>query len=128
MTKKCMGTSLFNDATTKDGLPAAQKRREWFEDKVLSAEAEAWVIGLPEAVRPLQLSESFPRICNRLAECWSSPEYVIPFLDDLLTDKRGSRQGFPLPIIMEITKLKEHFLQSYAPHKLDIWSNTTDLY
>ena len=126
MTKKC--TSLFNDATTKDGLPAAQKRRKWSEGKVLSAEAEAWFIGLPEAVRPLQLSESFPCVCNRLAECWSCPESVLPFLDDLLTDKRGGRQGFPLPIIMEITKLKEHFLQSYAPHKLDIWSNTTDLY
>jgi len=125
---KYTGAALPNNATLEGGLPAAAKREGRPEDRVLSADAKAWFAGLPMAVRPIQLSRTFPRICNGLAEHWPEPERVISILDDLLLDKRGGRQGFPLPIVMEISILKEHFLATYVSCDLNIWDSTPGLY
>lgn len=121
MTKKITDVSAKAIPSTPDGVRPVKFSPEWPEDKVLGREAKILLGGLPEEVRPQQLAEKYPRICNRLAELWSEPELVIHYFDDLLIDNRGGREGFPLGVLMEISKLKEHFLASYVPAKLDVW-------
>lgn len=119
--------AITGGGSLKDGLPGVKFSPEWPEDKVLNMEAESLINSLPEEVRPVQLPEKFPRICNRIAELWADPEYAIPLFDDLLIDNRGGRNGFPLAIILEISKLKEHFMASYALHNLDVWKGNRNL-
>ena len=127
MTKKLTDTQSIGGGPLQDGLPAVKFSLEWPEDKELNMEAKSLISSLPEEVRPLQLPQKFPRICNRIAELWDAPELAIPFFDGLLIDNRGGRDGFPLTIIMEISKLKEHFLATYVPHNLDVWKSSRNL-
>lgn len=127
MTKKSTDIQEGTGGLMQDGPPAVKFSPDWPEDKVLNLETEGLISSLPEEIRPVQLPEQFPRICNRIAELWAEPELAIPFFDDLLIDNRGGRNGFPLMIIMEISKLKEHFVATYAPHKLDVWKINNNL-
>ncbi|MCP4286235.1 MAG: hypothetical protein GY792_17605 [Gammaproteobacteria bacterium] len=127
MTKKSTDAEPISSTLFQDGLPAVNTPLDWPEDKILDMEAKSLIDSLPEEVRPIQLPEKFPRICNKIAELWNDPKLAISFFDELLIDNRGDRKGFPLFIITEISKLKEHFLVSYEPHKLDIWKNNRKL-
>lgn len=49
--------------------------------------------------------KDFPHILQRLEESWGRPE-CLSYLESLLEDNRGgSRQGFPRPVLHEITTL-----------------------
>jgi len=122
MTQESTDTQGTSGGSLQDGLPA-----ENGQSNGLNREAENLISGLPEAVRPLQLRENFPRICNQIAELWAIPELAIPFFDDLLIDNRGGRNGFSLSIITEVSNLREHFVATYAPHKLDVWNINRNL-
>ena len=93
----------------------AKKAENWDEkrtatpDEPLSDEANAWMAELPEAVRPRQLTLRYARLANRIAELWKDPGKCERFLDDLMTDRRGGRKGFPLAIASELATLHEHF-------------------
>ena len=129
MTKKLIDTrATAGGGPLKDSLPGVKFSPEWPEDKVLNREAEGSLASLPEEVRPVQLPEQFPRICNRIAELWIDPELAISLFDDLLIDNRGGRNGFPLAIILEISKLKEHLMATYALHNLDVWKGNRNLF
>lgn len=129
MDNKFAGASQTTNASPDvDDSDAETRRSSGPEDRQLSAAAETWLSTLPEGVRPVQLSQSFPRICNGLAERWPEPEFVLPMLDELLVDNRGDRQGFSLQIVMEITNLKKYFQQTYAPEDPDLWDRTPGLY
>ena len=54
---------------------------------------------------PNALLAKFPRIANLLAVLWEDPNSLRRYLDDLLVDKRGNRQGFPLDILRELFAL-----------------------
>ena len=128
MAKKQIDThAITAGGPLKDGLPGVKFSPEWPEDKVLNLETESLINSLPEEVRPVQLPEKFPRICNRIAELWADPEQAIPLFDDLLIDNRGGRNGFPLSIILEISKLKEHCMATYGLHNLDVWKGNRNL-
>jgi len=66
------------------------------DDVVLNAAALALLESVDESVRPKQLPVSFPRIVNRMAELWRKPMQMDRYFDELVTDARGNRQGFPL--------------------------------
>ena len=67
-----------------------------------------WLKGLPDAIKPLKCAEHYPRVLNKLAALWSLEERCIDFLDELLTDRRGDRQGFSYGILGELRLLRMH--------------------
>jgi len=87
--------------------PEARRSEPNPKDTRVSKLALIWVENLPPQAIPIYLCEHFPRIVNRLALCWADHELAIRRLDDLLKDKRGSRQGFPADALREITSLRE---------------------
>ena len=42
---------------------------------------------------------------------WQDPNSLRRYLDDLLVDKRGNRQGFPLDILRELFALRAYYDQ-----------------
>jgi hypothetical protein len=105
--------------------PVTSRREGKPDDSRLSAESVTFLSALDQAVRPYQLAVRFPRIVNNLARLWQQPGQLDRYLDDLLIDTRGNRQGFPLRILTELAALKEHS-QSAASSRADIWSNRSD--
>jgi hypothetical protein len=65
-----------------------------------------WIAGLPQNVQPLDLLRQFPRIANAMALTWSEPDSFPAYLDELLIDRRGNRQGFPRQIQQELLALR----------------------
>ena len=94
---------------------APRKTENWTEkrtatpDEALSDAASAWMAELPDAIRPRQLALRYARLANRIAELWSDPVKCERLLDDLMTDRRGGRKGFPLAIASELATLHEHY-------------------
>jgi hypothetical protein len=94
------------DAETARWAPLRRAPREG--DATLTGPARQWLRRLPARRRPLRLCESYPRVANRIAWCWSDPVLAEQALDDLLTDRRGGRAGFPALVVRELQRLR-HF-------------------
>ena len=69
----------------------------------------SWAQSLPPQALPNALLAKFPRIGNLLAVLWDDPNSARRYLDDLLVDKRGNRQGFPLDILRELLALRTYY-------------------
>jgi hypothetical protein len=52
------------------------------------------------------LPERYPRVANRLALCWSDKVLTRRLFEELLTDQRGGRRGFPPPVRDELLRLR----------------------
>jgi len=65
-----------------------------------------WIATLPGKVQPLELLRQFPRIANAIALMWSEPDSFKAYMDDLLFDRRGNRQGFSKAIRQELLALR----------------------
>jgi len=70
-----------------------------------------WMAKLPRRVRPFALLRQYPRIANMMAGMWPDPQAYHAYLHDLLTDRRGNRQGFPPEIVQELFALRVHYEQ-----------------
>lgn len=86
--------------------PAAQRAPERPHDRELMKHAVAWADGLPARDRPARLLESYPRVANRIALCWNDASLTNRLFDELLTDQRGGRKGFPSPVRDELVRLR----------------------
>jgi len=73
----------------------------------------AWASSLPNEVQPRALLGKFPRIANLLAAMWPDPNSFRRYMDDLLVDKRGNRQGFPLDVLKELFELRTYYDEQY---------------
>jgi len=62
---------------------------------VLLPVARAWLASLPDSIRPTELARHYPRLANRFATAWNDKAGVALVFDDLLSDRRGARRGFP---------------------------------
>ena len=101
-----------------EGLSAAQelapdywtvrRRSPLPSDRALTGPTMDWMMSLPVPVRPLKLSERFPRVANTIAQAWANPEHCASLLAGLLTDKRGKRRGFPIEVQLELERLGAH--------------------
>jgi hypothetical protein len=69
----------------------------------------AWAAALPIDIQPRTLMFKFPRIANLMAAMWEDPNSLRRYVDDLLVDKRGNRQGFPLEVLRELFKLRAYY-------------------
>ncbi|MBC7939271.1 MAG: hypothetical protein H7Z19_05820 [Chitinophagaceae bacterium] len=66
-----------------------------------------WLRRLPASRRPLRLCAEFPHVAQRLAWCWPDLDLSQQALDDLLTDRRGGRRGFPPRVVRELQRLRD---------------------
>jgi hypothetical protein len=85
-------------------------------DKVLVSETHLWLRTVPRAFHPRQLCIQYPRAANRLARAWHDPDVVDRLLNDLLSDQRGDRSGFPVRIVDELKLLRQ-----FHEHPQDAW-------
>jgi hypothetical protein len=69
----------------------------------------AWASTLPIEIQPRTLMYLFPRIANLMAAMWQDPNSLRGYVDDLLVDRRGNRQGFPLEVLHELFKLRAYY-------------------
>jgi len=76
------------------------------QDRALTSQAHRWLHRVPSGVHPKRLCRMYPRIANRLAQCWDDPRQTDALLDELLTDRRGNRRGFPPVVQAELQKLR----------------------
>ncbi len=67
-----------------------------------------WVEDLPPDVRPTALLRLHPRIANLIAATWGDPKAFGAYMESLLRDTRGNRQGFPPKIVAELVALKHY--------------------
>jgi len=74
-------------------------------DESLTGTTRLWLRRLPAGRRPLRLCTLYPRVANRIAWHWRDPAQAREVLDDLLTDRRGGRRGFPRPVVQELRRL-----------------------
>ncbi len=88
----------------------------------LDQRAKGIVKALPKPMRPMQTCTDFPHIMNLIAASWHEPKAFVKTLDELLMDDRGDRQGFPFPIIVELTELREYYFTSVRPEALKLWN------
>jgi len=108
---------------TKDGEPVGSKPagpgsdggRDWSQirkskpaDHLLPATIE-WLKSLPVLVRPTALEIQYPRIANLLAAQWKNATACRAYFDDLLTDRRGNRRGFPADVRRALITLREYY-------------------
>lgn len=95
---------------TPPPAPAAWKRRPLLLDDELQPFALLWLQGLPDAVKPRQCAQHYPRVLNKLAALWNLDERCMDLLDELLLDRRRERQGFGYGIPRELRLLRQHRL------------------
>ncbi|HEY3179963.1 MAG TPA: hypothetical protein VGL25_13885 [Casimicrobiaceae bacterium] len=70
-----------------------------------------WILKLPPQIQPRHLQVKYPRVANRIAALWGDPTGCESYLDDLLTDKRGGRKGFPLNVAQEIASIRDYYFR-----------------
>jgi hypothetical protein len=92
-----------------------QRRPPRGSDEALTGTTRGWLRRLPSGRRPLHLCERFPRVANRIAWCWADAALADQVLDDLLTDRRGGREGFPRAVVVELRRLRD-FRAQQAGH------------
>ena len=83
-----------------------------------------WYTSLPTVVQPEVLRAHFPRIANGLAAGWHDRDTTTRYFDDLLTDGRGGRRGFPADVLEELHRLKT-FYEALNPAPDDVWRSST---
>jgi hypothetical protein len=76
-----------------------------------------WSASLPRAIRPLALMNRFPRLANLVAASWKEPLSFRACLDDLLTDRRGGRQGLPPDVREELDNLRRYYYFRECPQQ-----------
>lgn len=74
-------------------------------DRALRGSTIAWVLTLPPSLRPRELCDRYPRAANAIAEARDAEERAA-VLDELLTDRRGNRRGFPPEVKSELQALR----------------------
>ncbi len=67
------------------------------------------------------LEARYPHVAAKVVAYWGT-EACLPYLDSLLTDDRGGRQGFPFDAMQELTLLKE-LHQDAHPQPVKDWSD-----
>lgn len=109
---------LDADVAADEKLDWRQFRRpESPKSMLLTDYTVRWLFAQPKDLLPKTLAREYPRIVNQIADLWEQTDACVKYLDDLLIDHRGTRQGFPKKIIFELTRLKVHLA---APSELGL--------
>ena len=57
-----------------------------------------------------ELEKAFPHIVRNVVEKWSRRD-CLAYIDTLMVDTRGGRQGFPFPVLTEIMLLRDVYVE-----------------
>ena len=93
---------------------SAGPRQDWTEQRkaraseILLPRTTRWIATLPVDFQLTATAKAFPRIANELAALWSEQEELTGYLDELLVDRRGRRQGFPARVLSELHALRAY--------------------
>jgi len=68
-----------------------------------------WSASLPLDVQPTALLHHYGRIANVIAAISRDPKSLQSYMDCLVTDDRGDRQGFPPDVLQELLALREYY-------------------
>ena len=71
--------------------------------------AEKWFDGFPPERAPCALASNYPRICNLIAAQWNDHRGAPELFEELLTDRRGGRAGFPPAVRRDLLNLQEYW-------------------
>jgi len=104
--------ALDGKPATSGGSKSSDKRGRTPEEPLLNV-TRTWLASLPPDVRPIELARQFPRIANRLRHLWKQVARCEEYLDALLVDRRGTRNGFPSKISEELEALREYHASLY---------------
>ncbi|HEY4040162.1 MAG TPA: hypothetical protein VGM15_15185 [Burkholderiaceae bacterium] len=107
--------------------PKAMRQPPSPYDESLAISALAWLKELPPEAVPVLLVNRFPRIVNRLARFWDSPQMIDAYFEDLLVDPCGKRQGFPDEVLAEIYALAQYHRALRKPLDIDVWEQARAL-
>jgi hypothetical protein len=75
-----------------------------------------WLRTLPQNIWPRALVGRVPRIANLIAADWSKPVACGAYFDELLTDRRGSRLGFPADVYCDLLVLQDYYSRNVHLH------------
>jgi len=98
------------------------EKRKGSEPEPLSDDATAWMAALPESAKPKQLALRYARLANRLCKLWNDPAPCERLLDELMMDRRGGRQGFPLAVANELATLRDYYFKLHH-HGKSAWEH-----
>jgi len=107
-------------ATAPDSEAAWAKRRMSEPANGLLKPTFAWAATLPVEIQPRALLYMFPRIANLIAAMWQDTNSSRRYMDDLLVDRRGNRQGFPVDVLRELFALRAYY-DEIRPDKSGPW-------
>jgi hypothetical protein len=108
---------------TKDDSTWAEKRsKPQPSDLMLMDDTREWLRALPPEIKPVHLTQKFPRIVNKICGAWRRPEQCLKIFDELMMDRRGTRQGFPIDVVREITHLRVYYTTEVYKMKPDTWT------
>jgi hypothetical protein len=93
------------------------------DDLELSAAGQALLAYIEVSAQPKELAAAYPRIVNRMAKLWKMPREMDRYFEELLTDTRGKRQGFPLKILMELSTLNDYYKTKMRTGRRDVWDS-----
>jgi hypothetical protein len=102
------------------GVPApdwTRARRARPVDYLLPASLR-WFKGLPHDVRPVALVRRYARIANLIAQQWNDYDACRAYFQELLTDRRGNRQGFPPDVERDLRQLLDYYVRQQLAHGL----------
>jgi hypothetical protein len=63
---------------------------------------------------PVALATHYPRIVNTIAMHWSDKRGCPELFDELLSDRRGGRAGFPAASARDLLNLQEYWYNGHA--------------
>ena len=73
----------------------------------LSAQATQFLSTLEGSAYPQALVDKYPRIVNSIVAARNDPVELKNYMQSLLRDARGGRQGFPLDVLMDIQAMSD---------------------
>jgi hypothetical protein len=113
-------------ARERESSPASEwlAKRKGQPCETLLATTARWYASLPTDAQPEMLCAIFPRILNCLAAGWHDRDTTRRYFDDLLTDRRGGRKGFPASVLDELHRLRAYY-EALNPAAKDIWNSAT---
>ncbi len=98
------------DAQLHDDNRRANWKRHNTEllDTSLQSFTQMWFESLPDSVKPHNCAQHYPRVLNKIAALWSLNERCLDYLNGLVIDTRGDRQGFSYGVLGEMRRLRTH--------------------
>ncbi len=108
-------------ATVQESAEDVIGRRRPQPPEVLLGDTIKWLAGLPPDVRPTSLPIQYVRIANMMARLWADHRRCLEYLEELLIDRRGGRQGFAFDVALEIAGLKDYYETAIHPTAQTAW-------